>query len=80
MIIEKHQTVEVVGGIEYNGCCLAVQFVGSRYRSATNEYATGAFAQLVFKGLSAIGMNNPDGRLKQKDPRLHFFWHLANNG
>ncbi|MBS0286504.1 MAG: LPS assembly protein LptD [Proteobacteria bacterium] len=70
---EKKQTVEVIGGIEYNGCCVAVQLVGSRYRISNNyfypnAYATGVFAQLVFKGLSAIGMNNPDGRLKQKIP------------
>lgn len=70
---QKKQTVEIVGGIEYNGCCVALQFVGSRYRISNNyfypdSYATGFFAQLVFKGLSAIGMNNPDGRLKQKIP------------
>ncbi len=70
---EKKQTVEVVGGFEYNACCIAVQLVGSRYRISNNHfypnaYATGFFAQLVFKGLSAIGMNNPDGRLRQKIP------------
>ncbi len=70
---EKKQTVEIIGGLEYNGCCVAVQFVGSRYRVSNNffypdAYANGFFAQLVFKGLSAIGMNNPDGRLKQKIP------------
>ncbi len=70
---EKKQTVEVIGGLEYNGCCVAIQLVGSRYRVSNNffypdAYATGFFAQLVFKGLSAIGMNNPDGRLKQKIP------------
>jgi len=70
---EKKQTVEVMGGVEYNGCCLAVQFIGSRYRQSNNffypqAYATGFFAQIVFKGLSAVGLNNPDGRLKQKIP------------
>jgi LPS-assembly protein len=70
---EKRQTVEVMGGVEYNGCCMAVQLVGSRYRQSNNffypqAYATGVFAQVVFKGLSAIGLNNPDSRLKQKIP------------
>ncbi len=70
---EKKQTVEVMGGIEYNSCCIAVQIVGSRYRVSNNffypqAYSTGVFAQLVFKGLSALGLNNPDSRLRQKIP------------
>jgi LPS-assembly protein len=71
--LKNRQTVEVLGGLEYSGCCIALQMVGSRYRQSNNffypqSYATGVFAQLVFKGLSSIGMNNPDGRLKQKIP------------
>ncbi|HRE31449.1 MAG TPA: hypothetical protein PLD88_05680, partial [Candidatus Berkiella sp.] len=27
--LEKHQTIEVLGGIEYSGCCIAVQLIGS---------------------------------------------------
>jgi LPS-assembly protein len=71
-LIER-QTIEILGGLEYNACCIALQVVGSRYRQSTNffypqPYATGVFAQIVFKGLSAIGVNNPDGKLKQKIP------------
>lgn len=71
--LQQRQTVEVLAGIEYNGCCVALQLVGSRYRQSNNyfypqAYATGVFAQVVFKGLSAMGLNNPDGRLKQKIP------------
>lgn len=70
---QKKQTVEVMGGIEYNGCCMALQLVGSRYRQSNNyfypqAYATGFFAQIVFKGLSAVGLNNPDDRLRKKIP------------
>lgn len=70
---QQHQTVELLGGLEYNGCCVALQLVASRYRQSNNyfypqAYATGVFAQLVFKGLSAVGLNNPDGKLKQKIP------------
>ncbi|MBS0288835.1 MAG: LPS assembly protein LptD [Proteobacteria bacterium] len=70
---EKHQTVEVIGGLEYSGCCLALQLIGSRYRMSNKfyypkTYDTAVFAQIVFKGLSAIGLNNPDSRLKQKIP------------
>lgn len=71
--LQQRQTIEVLGGIEYSGCCVAVQLIGSRYRQSNNffypqAHATGVFAQIVFKGLSAIGLNNPDGKLKQKIP------------
>jgi LPS-assembly protein len=71
--LKERQTIEMIGGLEYNSCCVAVQLVGSRYRQSTNfffpdNYATVVFAQVVFKGLSAIGFNNPDGRLKLKIP------------
>lgn len=69
----QHQTIELLGGLEYNGCCMAFQLVGSRYLQSGNffypdPFATGVFAQVVFKGLSAIGLNNPDAKLKQKIP------------
>jgi len=69
----QHQTIELLGGVEYNGCCMAFQIVGSRYLQAgtffyPDPFATGIFAQVVFKGLSAIGYNNPDSKLKQKIP------------
>lgn len=69
----QRQTVEILAGLEYNACCFALQLVGSRYRQSSNffypqPFATGIFAQVVFKGLSAIGLNNPDNKLKQKIP------------
>lgn len=71
--LSQHQTVEVLGGLEYNGCCLALQFVASRYRQAGNffypeKFANTFFTQVVFKGLSGVGYNNPDVRLKTKIP------------
>ncbi len=71
--LQQRQTIEILGGLEYNGCCLAFQAVASRYRQAgtyfyPQAYATGYFFQVVFKGLSAIGVNNPDGKLKYKIP------------
>lgn len=71
--LQQRQTIEILGGLEYNGCCVALQFVASRYRQSgtyfyPQPYATGLFMQIVFKGLSAIGINNPDGKLKYKIP------------
>jgi LPS-assembly protein len=68
---QQKQTVEILSGLEYNGCCMALQLIGSRYLQSNNsfypeKYATGAFAQVVFKGLSALPFNNPDGKLRQK--------------
>jgi len=69
----QNQTVEALGGVEYNGCCLALQLVTSRYRQSTNyfypdKFATGIFGQIVFKGLSSVGFNTPDSKLKSKIP------------
>ncbi len=71
--IATHQTIELLGGLEYNGCCVALQFVASRYRQTGNyfypeAFATTFFAQVVLKGLSGIGFNNPDSRLKNDIP------------
>ena len=69
--LKQQKTLEVLGGIEYNGCCAALQLVGSRYRQSHTDlvprtYATGVFAQVVLKGLTSMG--NSDGKLKQKIP------------
>lgn len=71
--ISHRQNVEILGGLEYSGCCVALQFVASRYREGTNfflpqTYANAFFVQIVFKGLSALGLNNPDGKLGQRIP------------
>ncbi|MFI4937818.1 MAG: LPS-assembly protein LptD [Candidatus Berkiellales bacterium] len=71
--LEERQTIEVLGGLEYDTCCLALQLVGMQYRQSTNsiypKYANAVLAQVVFKGLSSIGkFNNPDSKLKQKIP------------
>lgn len=71
--ITHRQNVEILGGIEYNGCCVALQLVASRYREGTNFvlpqcYANAFFVQIVFKGLSALGLNNPDNKLAQRIP------------
>jgi LPS-assembly protein len=74
------QTLELLGGLEYNACCVAIQLVGSRYKQSGELYypdpfATGVFAQIAFKGLSAIGYNNPDAKLKQKIPGYISLYH-----
>jgi LPS-assembly protein len=69
----NRQTLEMLGGFEYNGCCMAFQLIGSRYLVSDNffypdPYANGVMFQVVFKGLSAIGYNHPDSELKKKIP------------
>lgn len=71
--ITHRQNVETLGGIEYSGCCVALQLIGSRYREGTNfvtpqSYANAISVQIVFKGLSALGLNNPDSRLAKRIP------------
>ena len=70
---ENHQVIEVLGGIEMNHCCFAWQAILSRYRQLGNvilgrDYANQIMLQFIFKGLSSVGMNQPDAQLKQKIP------------
>lgn len=67
------QVVELLGGIEYDSCCFATQVLASRYRQLGNailgrDYSNQIMLQFVFKGLSNIGINQSDKRLKQKIP------------
>jgi LPS-assembly protein len=71
--LKYNQFADAVFGLEYNSCCMAMQLVGNRYRLPNNlsqpvEYANGIFLQVAFKGLSTIGLNQADTKLKKKIP------------
>ena len=71
--VKRNRTVDFLGGVEWDGCCSAIQLIFSRYLKPNgdqgpNEYATGFFFQIVLKGLSSVGMNNVDDKLAQKIP------------
>jgi LPS-assembly protein len=66
----KDNTLEVMGGIEYDSCCWSLQLVGRRFLKSSNlnpniavptpengelEFDTGIFLQLEFKGLAGLG-------------------------
>tara|TARA_R110002110_G_scaffold271566_3_gene486980 strand:+ start:4719 stop:7199 length:2481 start_codon:yes stop_codon:yes gene_type:complete len=70
---EFNQFIETLGGLEYNSCCFAWQIVFSRYRQLGNalvgrEFVNQFMFQVVFKGLSSVGLNQADGKLDRKIP------------
>lgn len=65
--IEQKQTLDTLGGFEYDNCCLGVAVFGSRYlRSADgiedSKYAKAVFLQFMFKGLSTLNLNRDSRR------------------
>lgn len=54
--LEKSQTLELVGGVEYETCCWGARLVGRRFiRNTEREFDTGIFVQFEFKGLAGYG-------------------------
>ena len=54
--IPDNQTLEAMGGVEYESCCWGVRAVARRYLSTTTgSYSTAFFVQLELKGLAGIG-------------------------
>jgi len=60
--LKSNRTIEGMGGIEYNDCCLQVRLVVRQFidsPSAANieniDTDTGIFLQIVFKGLAGVG-------------------------
>lgn len=72
-LIQK-QTIEVLGGLEYNGCCMSFQLIGLNYLqsgifSYPNPRNNVVLAQIVLKGLGSIPLSgNPDSKLREKIP------------
>jgi len=49
-------TLEVVGGVQYNSCCWGVRAAARRFLStATGAFDTGIFLQIELKGLAGFG-------------------------
>ena len=54
--IPDNQTLEAMGGLEYESCCWGLRAVARRYLSTTaGTYSTAVFLQLELKGLAGIG-------------------------
>lgn len=53
---DESETLEALGGLEYNSCCWALRLLGRRYlRSREGDYRNGIFLELELKGLGSIG-------------------------
>ncbi len=63
--LQARQTVDLVAGLERNGCCSAVQFVVMNYLRPNrgledHNYARAVFLQVIFKGLTRVGINSQE--------------------
>lgn len=62
------QTLEGVGGVEYNSCCWGLRAVARRYLSSTDGvFDTAFFVQIEFKGLGNVG-SRTSGFLREQIP------------
>lgn len=51
-----HSTLEAVGGVEWDSCCLAVRVLGRHYlRNREGEKNNGIYIELELKGLATLG-------------------------
>ncbi len=66
--LDTSETLEVVGGVEYESCCWGVRVVGRRFLSTFGgQFDTAFFVQLELKGLAGIGRSTT-GFLKKSIP------------
>ncbi|MGE0484751.1 MAG: LPS-assembly protein LptD [Gammaproteobacteria bacterium] len=54
--LRDKQSLETVGGVEFESCCWGARIVGRRFLlNAAQEYDTGVFFQVHFRGLGGFG-------------------------
>ncbi len=61
------QTVELLGGVEYNAGCWIVRAVAQKFQTATAQQTNLFFVQIEFNGLARIG-SNPLEALRRSIP------------
>jgi LPS-assembly protein len=53
---EENETLEVLGGIEYDSCCWSLRFTAREWvRDCQSDKRTAFFVELELKGLGSIG-------------------------
>jgi len=56
--LQDKEPLEIIGGVQWDSCCLAVRVVGRRYvRNREGEMNNSIQVEFVLKGLSSIGQN-----------------------
>ena len=51
-----NSTLEAVGGVEWDNCCLAMRVLGRHYlKNAEGEKNNGIYIEVEFKGLATLG-------------------------
>ena len=65
--LRDHQTLETIGGLEYNAGCWAMRGVVQRLAATSGEANTSYFLQLELQDFTSIG-SNPLGLLRRSIP------------
>lgn len=73
----ENRSINLLGGLEYNGCCFAIQILGARYLKANEQgrlkqYANGLFLSVQLKGLSTIGFRDGENKLMRAIPGYRY--------
>ena len=56
--LQDKEPLEIIGGVQWDSCCLAVRVVGRRYvRNREGEMNNSIQVEFVLKGLSSIGQD-----------------------
>jgi LPS-assembly protein len=59
--LPRKKSIEVFGGLEYNGCCWAFRAVSRRFLTNINgDFQSGLFLQFELKGLAGVGQMTVD--------------------
>ena len=78
----EHHLIDMMAGVEYESCCIAVQFLAQRTLNANGRdilaqprthagldpYATTFSIQVTLKGLSTLGLHDNDKKMKTLIP------------
>ncbi len=66
--LSHHHIQNYIYGVEYEDCCWAVRFVGTRTftgldQNLNKQYDKAVYLQFALKGLSRLGFNDPSGTI-----------------
>ena len=72
--LQNSETLEMVGGIEYESCCWGIRVLSRRFiRNVQGQFDTAVFLQAELKGLGGIGRGTT-GFLRRSIPGYESFF------
>jgi len=53
--LRDHQTLEALGGLEWQSCCVAVRLLARRYIRESGEFGSGIYLEIELNGIGSFG-------------------------